>query len=75
VNRINTHQLQVLLKEAELDRKLEQAPDSVRENWTIVKDWRVELRYEVGKSEAECRDFLAAVSGPDGVMPWLRAFW
>jgi hypothetical protein len=74
-NRVNTHHLEGLLKEAELDRELDRASSEIRENWAIVKDWRVDLRYEIGKTEFDCRDFLAAISAQDGVMPWLRRFW
>ena len=74
-NRVNTHHLESLLREAELDREIEQAGNEVRESWTIIKDWRIELRYEIGRSEAECRDFLIALGGEGGLLQWLKRFW
>ncbi len=74
-NRVNTHHLESLLKEAELDAALKRASNEIRENWTIVKDWRVDMRYEIGIAETDCRDFLAAASGQDGFVPWVKLFW
>ncbi|HUZ65420.1 MAG TPA: hypothetical protein VMU82_17075 [Acetobacteraceae bacterium] len=74
-NRVNTHQLAILLNEAGLENELKSAPTAVGVNWADVKNWKIESRYEIGKSEAECRDFLAAVSGQDGVLQWLKLFW
>ena len=74
-DRVYTHRLELLLKEAELELELARASDAVKENWTTVRDWKVDLRYIVGKSEAECRAFLRAITGRDGALPWLKRFW
>jgi len=74
-DRVYTHRLESLLKEAGLELELTRASNAVKENWTTVRDWKVELRYSVGKSEAVCRAFLTAATGRDGALPWLKRFW
>lgn len=45
-------------------------------NWAIVKDWRVETRYELLIPETLCVDFYSAVaSRPNGVLPWIKKWW
>lgn len=49
---------------------------SLELNWSIVKDWSVESRYEWSVSERTVRDFYQAVNTrTNGVLPWLRARW
>lgn len=75
VDRIHTHRLDVLFKEAGLESELTRATRGLKENWATVRDWRVDLRYSLGRSEAECRTFLKAITGRDGVLPWLKRVW
>ena len=45
-------------------------------NWSIVKDWSVESRYDPIASEQFARDLFQAVNTrTNGVLPWLRARW
>jgi hypothetical protein len=45
-------------------------------NWTIVKDWSEESRYEHSIGEPVARDFLSAVTDPmNGVLTWLKKHW
>lgn len=74
-DRAYNHRLEVLMKEAGLELELARASDAVKENWTTVRDWKVEVRYATGRSRAECQAFLAAVTGRDGALPWLKRFW
>jgi hypothetical protein len=52
-----------------------QANTAFAENWKIVQVWSEQARYQVGKSEAEVRNFYSAVVGSEGVLPWLKKYW
>jgi hypothetical protein len=67
-----SHQLEQLIHEAGL-RTLMLRP--VETQWTIVKDWNVDVRYAIGKPATETRDFLSAAIGRKGVVPWLKRYW
>jgi hypothetical protein len=45
-------------------------------NWTVVKDWGVNSRYDHTVSEPKARDMLSAVAARrHGVFQWLRRHW
>lgn len=45
-------------------------------NWSVVKDWVVEDRYNLTISAAEARDLYSAISArKSGVMSWIRRHW
>ena len=74
-----SHDLEKLLQLSGLDREFRTArhanPD-LELNWSVVKDWSVESRYEWNVSEQIVRDFFQAVrTRTNGVLPWLRARW
>jgi hypothetical protein len=70
-----SHNLESLLRLSGLDGRLRAAGSGVNAAWTRVKAWKVESRYQMGKSAVEVTDFLQAASGRAGVLPWLRRFW
>jgi HEPN domain-containing protein len=72
------HDLLKLLNIADLDSTFEQERklDAAFEtNWTVVKDWTEEARYQSrGKQKAE--EILAAINDPQhGVLQWLKRNW
>jgi HEPN domain-containing protein len=75
VNRLYSHNLEGLLKEAELDVVLKSAPVAVLDAWAKTKEWHVDARYLLGKTESEATNFVQAVGGRQGVLLWVRRFW
>jgi hypothetical protein len=75
VNRAYTHNLEDLLRLADLEPRLDAAADAVQGSWARTKKWNVETRYRVGRPVTEVLEFLEAVAGRDGVQRWLRQFW
>ncbi len=69
-NKFYSHDLEDLAKRAGLELEL----GSLGVNWTIVKDWDENSRYET-KPESKARDMLAAVGDPGGILECLRRFW
>jgi hypothetical protein len=71
------HDLSKLLDLADLNSIHKDA--KVSANWGIVKDWKVDTRYEYNHSsrpEPTIRQFLKAIDDPtDGVMQWLQKQW
>jgi hypothetical protein len=47
----------------------------LRTKWTLVSKWKVEVRYSMGKSRIEAQDFVQAIRGRGGIMPWVRRYW
>ncbi len=75
VLKVYTHDLSSLLGQATIDVK-SIAGTAVEISWGIVKDWRVESRYELGTTAKEAEDFLLAVTDPnDGVLQWIQKYW
>jgi len=74
-----THDLVKLVGIAGLKSKLDVAlaADKTFElNWTIVRDWSEEDRYNFSISNAEARDLYSAITARrTGVMTWLRNYW
>ena len=76
IRRLYTHNLEELLRLAELERQLEndmQANVALARNWGVVRTWNEESRYQ--SSGLNGRDLFAAVTGPDGVLPWIKQHW
>jgi HEPN domain-containing protein len=74
--RVYTHNLEELLKLAQLDDELDGEVRSRRQlgiNWGIVKSWSVDSRYET--SGLNGRDMVAAVNSPEGVLQWIKLYW
>ena len=75
-NEVYTHNLERLLKVAQLDGHLERdmkTKDQLAINWGIVKQWTIESRYEA--SGLNGRDMVTAVNSADGVLRWIRLYW
>lgn len=76
---IYTHDLTKLLKTARLDPAHKAMTTAHREfdiNWTTVKDWTPESRYDHAVTEQRARDLYGAItSRRNGVMRWIRERW
>lgn len=73
-----THKLTDLVRVAGLQTDLssEETKDSeFKGNWTIVKDWTEESRYQ-SHSQFEAETLYSAISDRrHGVLKWLRRYW
>jgi hypothetical protein len=69
------HDLKQLSELAGLRPVIASAPQLIRINWAIVINWKVDIRYQLGKSKAEATDFVQAAVGRGGMVPWLRQQW
>lgn len=78
VNKSYTHNLVDLIGVAGLQRELGRKMEDdagFEVNWTLVKDWSEEARYQ-HHPERKARDYYNAVVDPQrGVLPWLREHW
>jgi hypothetical protein len=76
VNKVYDHNLQELLKVADLQTTLEneiRMNQALEIHWGVVKDWNVESRYELtGRNGA---DMVKAVTAKDGVLQWIKRYW
>lgn len=76
VNKVYDHNLQELLKVADLQAALENEIKTNRDlqiYWGVVKDWDVASRYELmGRNGA---DMVTAVTARDGVLQWIKRHW
>ena len=76
VRRVYTHNLEELMAAAGLNDALDaelRVNPPLATNWGVVKLWSESVRYIV--SGLKGRDMYRAVSGPDGVLQWIRRFW
>ena len=76
IDKMYSHDLSELLKLTELDDRLEKdmkKKPTLGANWGVVKSWKVDSRYET--SGLKGTDMYTAVTGPDGVLPWIRLRW
>ena len=73
----HTHDLGDLLKLANLEGVLRtDARAALGVNWGVVKDWRVEARYNRSVTRAAAQDlYRAATQRQTGIIPWLRQRW
>jgi hypothetical protein len=78
-NKAFTHDLTALVQLAGLKAALDAESASSRPfdlNWTVVKDWSEQKRYESVISLVEARDMYSAVVDPtNGILPWLKNYW
>jgi hypothetical protein len=76
VYKIYSHNLNSLVSAAGLDGQLQAeitANVAFAANWNTVKDWNEESRYKgTGLSGT---DLYNAVTGADGVLPWIKRRW
>lgn len=73
-----SHDLSQLLGVAGLERALDNAMrsnQSLAVNWSLVKDWTEETRYQVASRRQAANLYEALVDPQDGVMKWLRSNW
>lgn len=76
IRNIYSHRLNELLRVSGLDDELEtetKTNKALEVNWNAVRDWTEESRYRT--SGLNGRDLYAAVTGADGVLPWLKLRW
>ena len=75
-DKLYSHVLSFLLKESGLEAQLDadiKAKSALGINWGVAKGWDVECRYKT--SGLEGKDMYNAISGPDGVLTWLKQRW
>jgi HEPN domain-containing protein len=74
--KVYTHNLDQLLKLAHLEAQLygdiETRPQ-LGANWNIVRDWRVDSRYETTRLGG--KEMTLAVNSADGVLQWIKLHW
>lgn len=79
INDSYTHELDKLLNLSGLKRKFQEEGEKNEElssNWTVVKDWSEESRYQYGLSLKEEQDFYDAVTSEKmGILAWLKNWW
>ena len=76
VDKVYSHRLETLLELAELKEQLKDDMNGNRVlagNWLIVTEWNEGKRYVV--SGLKGRDLYEAVSGPNGVLSWIKQRW
>lgn len=76
IRRLYTHDLQELLKLAELDQQLKEDMERntvLAKNWLVAKGWTEESRYR--NTGLNGRDLHSAIAGPDGVLLWIKQRW
>jgi hypothetical protein len=75
-NRVYTHDLIVLLREAglegDLDRDMQNNP-GLAANWNTVKVWTEESRYKTAGLNGS--DLHLAITGNNGVLSWIAKHW
>jgi hypothetical protein len=74
-----THSIEKLVKAAGLKDQRDAAAVAnadLEANWSIVKDWTEESRYEWKVGEAKAKALLEAIShAANGVLPWIKSRW
>ena len=76
VDKVYSHDLASLLKLAELDKLLEEDMknnQALAKNWLVVTEWDENKRYDI--AELKGKDLHEAITGPDGVLPWIKQRW
>ncbi len=74
--RAYSHELTQLLKLAGLKDQLEEdikGRQGLAVNWGVVQNWKVGSRYET--SGLKGKDMYTTLTGPDGVLTWIRQRW
>lgn len=77
--KVFTHDLELLIKlaglEADLARDIAANP-TLQLNWTIVKDWSEETRYDLTITGVQARDLYSACTArTHGILSWIRKRW
>ncbi len=79
VNRSYTHNLENLFNVAGLwptFQKDTKKHKPLAVNWTIVKDWSEESRYEETTTKRKASDLYSAIVGRQhGILRWIRQYW
>lgn len=76
VRKVYTHDLKDLLRLAGLEPQLQtdmNVNSALAINWSVVLDWNEEKRYVV--SGLKGKDICAALTGPNGVLTWIKQRW
>lgn len=74
--RVYSHDLTELLKLAGLDNQLDRdmrGNPQLAASWGVVKDWRVDCRYET--SGLNGKDMVDSLESPGGVLTWIKLRW
>lgn len=74
----HTHDLALLLTTAGLREPLEDAARSnpaLSKSWTVVRDWNTASRYDATIGLDKARELYTALTGRNGVVPWLKRHW
>jgi HEPN domain-containing protein len=78
INDYYSHEIEKLVKTARLvaQRDADAATDpDLEANWSVVKDWTEESRYE-RKTQAQAQRLIAAITdAAHGVLPWIKQRW
>jgi len=79
VEEVYSHDLSKLFNQAGLARDFLEARRMDRlleENWTTVKDWSEESRYDPGIAASRANNLYWAIANPEhGVLGWLMKWW
>ena len=72
-----THNLNTLIGLAGLRLQFNQAMGQAEfsANWSTVKDWSEEARYDTGISAQMAQDLFEAIAGQHGVLQWVQQHW
>ena len=74
-DKVYTHNLETLLKLADLDSDPLGGNPDIDLNWATVKDWSEQPRYDE-RNETETIRFIATIDDtPHGVLTWLQQHW
>ena len=76
IRKVYTHNLEELLRLAGLEKQLEADSKINPElgiNWGVVKGWNEETRYTT--SALNGKDLHHAITGSNGVLPWIKLRW
>ena len=74
-DKVYTHNLENLLKLADLDSDPLGGNPDIDLNWATVKDWSEQARYDE-RNETEAIRFIATIDDtPHGVLTWLQQHW
>ncbi|HUX67063.1 MAG TPA: hypothetical protein VMV31_06215 [Terriglobales bacterium] len=76
--KVFTHNLEELLKLADLDRLLQadaKAQPSLAGKWNVLKSWNVESRYQLGGLQGRAMVEAVGNAGGLGLMTWIAQRW
>lgn len=79
VNQSWKHKPADLIKAAGLEAAFandRSANPALDDNWSVVKDWDTESRYELSVTAVKAQNLINSVSEPtNGILPWLMLHW